>query len=267
MPIGRFSQMTRLSIKALRIYDDMGLIRPALVDPTTGYRYYRPGQANRAEAIRILRGLEMPLDEIRLTLASGPDVSQKALETHRDRLEEKLSKHQRMLAFLTDLLTGKEQLMPYDIELKTVESQNVAAIRSEVSMETIGDEIGRAFPKLFHTVMGQGGQPAGAPFVIFHDVIDEENDGFVEVCMPTSSPIKSDGEVIAREISAGVVASTTHKGPYAEVGPAYHAISAWIAEHGHSTTGGPCEIYLNDPTEVEESEQLTEVQWPIDSDQ
>ena len=55
VPIGRFSEATRLSVKALRHYDDIGLLRPAVTDPQSGYRYYRLGQANRAEAIRQLR--------------------------------------------------------------------------------------------------------------------------------------------------------------------------------------------------------------------
>ena len=64
VPIGRFSRMTRLSIKALRLYDGLGLLTPAWVDPSSSYRYYRLGQANRAEAIRVLRQVDMPLEEI-----------------------------------------------------------------------------------------------------------------------------------------------------------------------------------------------------------
>ena len=71
LPIGRFSKATRLSVKALRHYDELGLLRPAFVDPSSGYRYYRPAQANQAEAIRILRSLEMPLEEIRAVLGDA----------------------------------------------------------------------------------------------------------------------------------------------------------------------------------------------------
>ena len=71
LPIGRFSKATRLSVKALRHYDELGLLRPAFVDPSSGYRYYRPAQANQAEAIRILRSVEMPLEEIGELLADA----------------------------------------------------------------------------------------------------------------------------------------------------------------------------------------------------
>jgi DNA-binding transcriptional MerR regulator len=56
--------MTRLSVKALRLYDEIGLLAPAYVDPASGYRYYDLGQANKAEAVRILRSVDMPLEEI-----------------------------------------------------------------------------------------------------------------------------------------------------------------------------------------------------------
>jgi DNA-binding transcriptional MerR regulator len=76
LPIGRFSKMTRLSVKALRHYDELGLLAPAVVDPFSGYRYYTYSQANRAEAIRILRGLDVPLEDVRELLASeDPEIA------------------------------------------------------------------------------------------------------------------------------------------------------------------------------------------------
>jgi len=67
LPIGRFSRLTGLTVKALRHYDEVGLLRPAAVDPETGYRQYAPRQLVRAEAIRQLRRLELPLGRKRLT--------------------------------------------------------------------------------------------------------------------------------------------------------------------------------------------------------
>jgi len=88
LPIGRFAKATRLSVKALRHYDELGLLRPAHVDPSSGYRYYRPAQANQAEAIRILRSVEMPLEEIAALLAEpGGEPVAKRLALHRERLE------------------------------------------------------------------------------------------------------------------------------------------------------------------------------------
>src|SRR6185437_12444132 len=78
MPIGRFSRLTGLGVKALRNYAEVGLLVPAAVDDETGYRFYSPEQVDRAEAIRLLRKLDMPLEEIRSTLAAEDPVALRA---------------------------------------------------------------------------------------------------------------------------------------------------------------------------------------------
>ena len=66
-----------------------------------------------------------------------------------------------------------------------------------------------------------------------------------------------------REVEGGAVAWTTHRGPYDEVGPAYHTVAGWIQEHGHEIAGPPREVYLTDPGSTPPSEFLTEIQFPI----
>src|SRR3954447_2012676 len=68
MSIGRFARLTGLTVKALRHYDELGLLRPASVDPETGYRSYGAEQVQRADAIRKLRSLELPLDDVSILL-------------------------------------------------------------------------------------------------------------------------------------------------------------------------------------------------------
>ena len=99
---------------------------------------------------------------------------------------------------------------------------------------------------------------------MFHDVIDADTAGTIELCMPVASEVAFPGDVVCRELPAVTVASVTHKGPYDEVAPAYHVITSWMHEHGHTPSGPPRELYLNDPTQVEPGEQLTEVQWPFE---
>ena len=82
MPIGRFSRLTGLSVKALRHYDELGLLRPATVDAETGYRSYSSAQVGRAEAIRTLRRLELPLDDI-ATLLATDDPGDRAARARR----------------------------------------------------------------------------------------------------------------------------------------------------------------------------------------
>lgn len=265
-PIGRFSRMTRLSVKALRLYDEMGLLKPALVDDSSGYRYYEPGQANRAEAIRILRSVDMPLDEIAEILEIGdPSEAKISLKRHHDRLVTRLAEQQRMLEYLETLI-DREKIMPYDIAIDQVPERTVAALRTTTSLRTIADDIGAGFGSLMGFLGSTGSQPVGPPFIVYWDIIDEQTSGDIELCVPIAGGA-SDGDVEVKTLRAEAVAYTIHHGPYAEVGPAYHTLIGWISEHGHVTTGPPREIYLNDPQEVSEAEQLTRVEWPIDADE
>jgi len=90
LSIGEFSVRTGLSIPALRHYDEVGLLRPARVDPGTGYRRYRLDQAPQAKLIRHLRSVDLPIDQIRRALAdqSGRDAAA-GLQLHRERLLER----------------------------------------------------------------------------------------------------------------------------------------------------------------------------------
>ena len=81
IPIGRFSKISRLSVSSLRYYDELGLLRPAHVDPDSSYRYYLLSQVRAAETIRLLRALDMPLDEVqRFVAESDADAGARAPE-------------------------------------------------------------------------------------------------------------------------------------------------------------------------------------------
>ncbi len=267
VPIGRFSRMTRLSIKALRLYDDLGLLAPTLVDPSSGYRYYRPAQANRAEAIRILRMVDMPLDEIAEVLATDdPGLATKRLAMHRERLEERLADQERMLRFLERLIEREEGIMPYEVTLKQVPAQSIAALKVHTDLSKIGEDIGSGFTTLVQAVGAASTYIAGAPLVVYHDVIDEQTDGDIEICVPVPPGVDAPNNGVEwKELPEGSVASTMHHGPYNEIAPAYHTVTGWIQDHGHQITGAPREIYLNDPQTVAEEELLTEVQFPIEA--
>jgi effector-binding domain-containing protein len=265
LPIGRFSKMTRLSVKALRHYDDLGLLVPAVVDPSSGYRYYTYSQANRAEAVRILRGLDMPLEQVRELLESDdPEITRKHLEQHRASLQERRERHDRMLSFLEGLIERKEGVMPYDVQVKEVAAQQVAIVRRRTSMAAISKDIAEAFTELGEAVAGAGVQMTGPPFMVMHDVIDEETDGDVELAFPVATPFEATGDVRCEELPAATVAWAIHRGPYDQVGTAYHTITGWVQEHGHEIAGPPREIYLTDPGETPDpADYLTEVQFPI----
>ena len=99
MEIGRFAAVSGLSVPALRHYDEVGILKPTSVDPQTSYRRYSPDQLGDAKLICSLRGVDLPLDEIRAVLAadSEPEV-QDILTGHRRRLAERVDRLERMLA-------------------------------------------------------------------------------------------------------------------------------------------------------------------------
>ncbi len=265
LPIGRFSEICRLSIKALRHYDETGLLPPALVDRSSGYRYYTYTQANRAEAIRILRSLGMPLDDIREALdGDDPDVAAKVLDRHRARLESELERHHRMLTFLRRLIERKEGVMPYQVLVKQVPAQHIAAVRRHASMATIGKDVSEGFATVATATVQAGIPLVGPPFLVMFDVIDQDSDGDIEVGFPVAMPFPGAGDVVGEEVPAMTVAAAVHHGPYDEIGPAYHTVQGWIQEHGHQVVGPPREVYLTDPAQVTDpADYLTEVQFPI----
>ena len=267
IPIGRFSNMTRLSVKALRIYDDNGVLPAAQVDPSSGYRYYSLGQANRAEAVRILRSLEVPLDEIRELLDSDdPESVDKQLVIHRERLADRLATQERALAYLEVLIQRKEGIMPYDVQVNEVAPQLVAAIKIHTTLSRIGEDIPAGFSSLVQAMGAEGASPAGAPLIVYHDIIDEETDGDIEICIPVAAEFAGGADTYGRQLEGGSMATAVHHGPYQEIAPAYHTLTGWVSEHGHELAGPPREIYVNDPQTVPPEELLTRVEFPINTE-
>jgi effector-binding domain-containing protein len=261
VPIGRFSAICRLSQKALRLYDEMGLLRPAWVDPDSGYRYYALAQATEAERIRLLRSLEVPLEEIAEYLRD--DASAKGvLERHRRRLESRLDQLRAVLASLDRL--EREDAMSYDVKTKEVSAQRIVGIRSRVRLSELGAEAARAFGELFAHLGRAGAAPAGPPLALYHRPPGDDDEVDVEFCVPVGRPMSGAGRVTGRELPAATAAYTLHRGAYDEVGPAYAALQRWMQEHGHEADGAPREIYLVGPQQAADAAQLrTEVQWPL----
>jgi len=118
LPIGRFARLAGLTIGALRHYDEEGVLRPATVDPDTGYRRYRRDQLPAARAVAALRDLELSLPAIRAVLeARDPAVRTAVLREERARLEARTARLQRALHRLTVLSatsqpTSKEIAVP-----------------------------------------------------------------------------------------------------------------------------------------------------------
>lgn len=117
MTIGRFARITGLTVKALRHYDELGLLRPAAVDSETGYRSYSSGQARRAERIRMLRRLELPLDDVALLVETeDPALIHRVLVDHQRRTATRSAELKVVLQGLQPLIDGKESVMDTPVE-------------------------------------------------------------------------------------------------------------------------------------------------------
>jgi DNA-binding transcriptional MerR regulator len=162
MPIGRFSRLTGVGVKALRHYDEVGLLVPAAVDNETGYRFYSSDQVDRAEAIRSLRRLDMPLDEIRSTLAAeDPAALRAALVSHQRQMATRDAELRASIGKLQRLIDGRETIMGMRSESLQTEDHRRLGIdlynRTWTLMDSPGEEMLHcAHASAYHWMQGGG---------------------------------------------------------------------------------------------------------------
>ena len=111
LTIGEFARAARLSPKALRLYDELGLLTPARVDPVSGYRFYEPGQLERARLVAWLRRLGMPLARIRVVCDLPPGAAAAEVTAFWAQAEADLASRRDLAAALISHLTAKETMM------------------------------------------------------------------------------------------------------------------------------------------------------------
>ncbi|RSM91917.1 MerR family transcriptional regulator [Kibdelosporangium aridum] len=226
LPIGEFARMCRLSAKQLRHYDQLGLLVPAEVDAATGYRYYSTAQARRALAIALLRKLDVPLAEIAAALED-----EQVLSTHLRRVEAEIEHRRRTARALTRLL--EEGLLRQEVTLVNEPSRRLVVHRTVCAPEEIGLAVGKCMAAI--------GSTPGLRWGLFPLDLDATQIS-ITVGVETDEP---GGDV--ERLPAGLVAMTTHVGPYEDVTLAYQGLFAWIYERGHRPSGLAREAYLAGP--------------------
>jgi DNA-binding transcriptional MerR regulator len=274
LPIGRFARLTGLTVRAVRHYGELGLLRPAYVDPVTGYRYFAPEQVADAAAIRRLRFLELALDEIREILEADDPVSTRArLVSHRAKMAELAATTEQILALLQRIIEGKEALVPaapdirHEIDVKDVPEQPALVIRERAPLEKLPEIIPAAIDEVHARLQEVGAGFQGPPFVVcpFPD-----DDGLIalEIGWPVAEPVAGAGRVEATVLPACTVVSLLHRGHYQELDRTYRALDELVKREGLTTAGAPREIYETSPEEVPDpADWLTEVQLPIERDE
>ncbi|MER6300738.1 MerR family transcriptional regulator [Kitasatospora sp. NPDC001539] len=259
LTIGRFARLCRLSVKQLRHYDDTGLLTPVRVDAGSGYRYYAPEQAPDALTIALLREMDLPLAVIARALAAGPERRAGVLRAERDRLAERISRDQIRLEMLERLVEGG--LPGYEVTLVREPERRLAVVRTVCAPAEIGTGIeecaGRLLPAL-----GRAGIPWQPPLWGLYPLdLDERMDIAVGAPTPHGEGVPGlDFEVLP----GGLVAETTHTGPYGHLPLAYNALLAAVDERGLRPHAPAREAYLVGPAEAPQEELMTRVVIPVE---
>src|SRR5262245_57051961 len=236
--IGQFSELTRISPKALRLYASNGLLMPTRVDSDSGYRYYRAEQIPIARLIGLLRSAGMSLREIRRFLV---EPSTEQLDRYERRLELELAERRDVLRYVRRML---EEESMFEVNVKQVPAQRYVSRTKHVRVSDLEPFIVQTIGEL------AAGGIDGPPFAIFHGLVNEEDDGPVEIGVPRTTGDK--------ELPAGEVAFTTVAGDdcaFPRILGAYDAIGRWLSENGREALCPPREIYV-DRTQWEVAWQL-----------
>jgi DNA-binding transcriptional MerR regulator/effector-binding domain-containing protein len=259
LPIGDFSRMTHLSVKALRHYHDVGLLEPAQIDESSGYRFYEPGQVPVAQVIRRFRDLGMPIDEVKAVL-QAPDVASRndVIVAHLDRMESQLAQTQSVVSSLRSLL--ERPLAPMPVEYRSVARTRALAITERVAADDMVEWWGSAFTELF----GSGVTPAGPSGALYPSELFEVEVGEVVAFIPVTEEVSRPGRARMIDVPAAELAIALHEGPFGELDRTYGALGTYVAERELGVEGPIREYYLVGPFDTaDESKHRTEVGWPV----
>jgi DNA-binding transcriptional MerR regulator len=271
--IGEFSRIGSVTIDTLRHYDALGLLKPAKVDPFTGYRYYTAKQLQPLNRIIALKEVGFSLAEIARILHDNPSADElrgmlrAQLVLAESTVEVAQLRRERILTRLNNL--NLEENMPaYEVTLKSVDALTVAAIRETVpTIELVAQRWG----EMFHTIaswMTANGLPFGFAMTLYH------NEGYTHANIDTECAFiirNTESNMVARPVSPIVVRqmeavphmATTIVADWKVEGlvPAYHTLGQWIEDHSYHIVGAPRELYYGSP---EMGDYTAEIQFPVE---
>lgn len=273
--IGDLSKISRVSVKTLRYYDEIGLLKPVAVDPSTGYRLYEYRQLLALHRILALKDLGFSLEEIGKLLDGNLTTEQMRgmLKLRQAEAREKVREEAERLDLVEARLRQIEQedsVSKYDVVIKRVEPQRVACLRATVPTPP---EQGLLWQELDQQLKGQHARMSGPCLTVYYDEGYRERDWDIEVCQPVEGEVKESGRVKVRTLPlVETMACTLHHGPFTAVSAAYEAIMKWIDANGYRVSGPPREVTLN-VVETPEGgavrasqtspETMVEVQFPV----
>ena len=252
IPIGRFARATGLTVKALRHYDDVGVLRPAHVDVATGYRYYDASQIRDGEAIRRLRSLEVPLPEIAEVLAGDRD----RLVAHGFRLHERFDDDVRALVEVSAIVQSGEELVPeqpLEFELVDAPELRLAGVMRHVHQDDVGTTAVR-LPNVTHGWLAeQGIEPVGPPIGTFR-FGDADGWHHLEVGWPVAEDAVLDDRLGLHVYPPSRAASLEHEG-YDDAHETNQRFIAAVLARGFEPSQTIRMVYLSD--------HRYRVVWPV----
>ncbi len=268
MPIGRFSSLSRISVRMLRHYDTHGVLVPAQVDTISGYRRYAAAQLADAAAIRRLRDIGFGVSAIGALLSiRGTPAFDAALAAQRIELAAAADEANARLRLIDHLLAEKELTMTDTVTEEAIPARTIVYLRD--TMPNYAAE-GQLWERFLPALQQQGITPGQLCGCIEHDDEFRESDVdesvFFEV--PAHTTAQAPLNVVASPARRAVVATVT--GPYAEAIPrAHELIGAYLTEHGMTPTRTADDVtthhynlYLDDPREVPGDRLRTKVYVP-----
>jgi DNA-binding transcriptional MerR regulator/predicted transcriptional regulator YdeE len=269
--IGDFSRLSLVSVKALRYYDELGLLKPARVDEFTGYRYYSASQLIRLNRILAMKDMGLSLEQIALLLNQEPtpDQIRGMLRLKQVELRQQLVEGQARLARIEAWLQAFEQeiTMPaYDVVLKKVAPLQVAQVRGVApSMEQLGPTLDRLFDQVMGYISQHGTTCVGPGITLYYDTEYRERDISVGACMPFEGSLNDGEQVKVVELPAvETMASVIHHGSFNTLNQGYNAILKWIEANGYHISGPTRELNLEYERGGDQSKFVTEIQFPVE---
>jgi len=265
LKIGEFSKLSRVSIRMLRHYDDIGLLKPAETDDLTGYRYYREEQLYAIGRITSLKDMGFALADIIKILDSYDDKDKMdAFLSERQRELTKLSRDTEYKLMLLETARSrlrKEQNMSFDVTVKTIPERYAATVRMVVPhYEDEGLLWGTMMSECKNLVPAD---PCLAAAEFLDPEFKEEN---VEIVawMTVSGSYSDTEHVEFKTLPEVKVASCIIKGSYDQMGEAYASVASWITANGYKMNGPMFNIYHVGPVQAKDpADYVTEACFPI----
>ena len=267
LKIGEFSKLSRISIRMLRYYDEMGLLVPETIDSFTGYRYYSEAQLFTAGRITALRDMGFKLCDTAELLKHWEDreTLERRLLDRREEAQHQAEEAERRLRLLDTALERlrKDEPMKYDVTVKTIPERYVASVRQILpSYEREGDLWGILMKETAHLHI-QDGDPCLCS-ATFHDGEYKESDVDVEVQKTVRGTYPNTEHVTFKTMPAVQVASAVCKGSYDQLNEVTAAVVSWVEANGYAFDGIAFNIYHVSPHETQNPDEfVTEVCYPV----